>query len=121
MIPRRLLAVTADRRRRARASSRSTRPAPTSSVSHEYPTAKRTIREVKTYSSGFPALLSAPSGNRVWGGATSGMRAEVHSKNEDVFFPGGLILVLALIGLAGSRGGSPMTLDDCASGSDSGS
>ena len=28
------------------------------------------------------------------------MRAKVHSKNESVFFPGGLILVLALIGLA---------------------
>ena len=36
----------------------------------------------------------------MWGGATSGMRAKVHSKNEDVFFPGGLILVLALVGIA---------------------
>ena len=32
------------------------------------------------------------------------MRAKVHSKNEDVFFPGGLILVLALLGLAGVGG-----------------
>ena len=73
-------------------------------VSHDYPTAKRTIKEVKNYSSGPAALLSASSENRVWGSATSGMRAKVHSKNEDVFFPGGLILALALIGLAGVGG-----------------
>jgi hypothetical protein len=73
-------------------------------VSHDYPTAKRTIREVENYSSGPAALLSASSENRVWGSATAGMRAKVHSKNEDVFFPGGLILVLALLGLAGVGG-----------------
>jgi hypothetical protein len=69
-----------------------------------YPTAKRTIREVETYSSGPAALLSASSENRVWGSLTSGMRAKVNSKNESVFFPGGLILLLALIGLVGLRG-----------------
>ncbi len=69
-------------------------------VANEYPTAKRTIKEVKNYSAGPAALLAASSENRVWGGATSGMRAKVHSKNESVFFPGGLVLVLALIGLA---------------------
>ncbi len=73
-------------------------------VASEYPTAKRTLKEVETYSSGPAALLSASSENRVWGGVTSRMRAKVHSKNEDVFFPGGLILVLALIGLAGVGG-----------------
>jgi hypothetical protein len=69
-------------------------------ISHDYPTAKRTIREVKNYSSGPAAWLSASSENRVWGSVTSGARDHVHSKNEDVFFPGGLILLLALIGLA---------------------
>jgi hypothetical protein len=69
-------------------------------ISHDYPTAKRTIREVENYSSGPAAWLSASSENRVWGSITSGARAHVHSKNEDVFFPGGLILLLALIGLA---------------------
>jgi hypothetical protein len=69
-------------------------------ISHDYPTAKRTIREVKTYSSGPAAWISASSENRVWGGVTAGARAHVHSKNEDVFFPGGEILVLALVGLA---------------------
>ena len=77
-------------------------------VSHDYPTAKRTIREVENYSSGPAALLSASSENRVWGGITSGMRAHVHSKNEDVFFPGGLILALALLGAAG-LGGSALS------------
>ncbi|MEA2199768.1 MAG: hypothetical protein QOI89_364 [Solirubrobacteraceae bacterium] len=77
-------------------------------VSHDYPTAKRTLKEVKTYSAGPAALLAASSENRVWGGATEGMRAKVHSKNESVFFPGGLILLLAAIGLAGVRG-SPFT------------
>ncbi len=70
-------------------------------VADEYPTAKRTIKEVETYSAGPSALLAASSENRVWGSATSGMRAKVHSKNESVFFPGGLVLVLALIGLIG--------------------
>ncbi|MGA9285819.1 MAG: hypothetical protein WBV85_10295 [Solirubrobacteraceae bacterium] len=67
-------------------------------VADEYPTARRTIKEVKNYSSDPWALLSASSENRVWGGVTSGARAHVHSKNEDVFFPGGVIGVLALIG-----------------------
>ncbi|HWG08069.1 MAG TPA: hypothetical protein VN672_03575 [Solirubrobacteraceae bacterium] len=69
-------------------------------VSHEYPTAKRTIREVENYSAGPAAWLSASSENRVWGDLTSGAREQVHSKNEQVLFPGGFILLLGLIGLA---------------------
>jgi hypothetical protein len=69
-------------------------------VASEYPTAKRTLKEVKTYSSGPASLLSASTENRIWGPVTSAARAHVHSKNEDVFFPGLAILVLALIGLA---------------------
>jgi hypothetical protein len=71
-------------------------------VAEDYPTAKRTLAEVENYSSGPWALLSASSENRVWGSITAGAREHVHSKNEDVFFPGGVILVLALIGLASS-------------------
>jgi hypothetical protein len=71
-------------------------------VAAEYPTAKRTLKEVKNYSSTPIAWLSASSENRIWGSVTSGARAHVHSKNEDVFFPGGLILVLALVGLTAS-------------------
>ena len=69
-------------------------------VAADYPNAKRTVKEVKNYSSGPAALVSASSENRVWGSVTAGARAHVHSKNENVFFPGGLILVLALVGLA---------------------
>ena len=82
-------------------------------VAAEYPTAKRTLREVETYSAGPAALFAASSENRVWGSATAGVRAKVNSKNESVFFPGGLILVLAVIGLA--AGGR--TPGDCASDS----
>jgi len=73
-------------------------------VASEYPTAKRTLKEVKNYSSGPASLVSASSENRVWGGLTAPAREHVHSKNEDVFFPGGLILVLAAIGLLGIGG-----------------
>ncbi len=69
-------------------------------VASEYPTAKRTLKEVKNYSAGPTAWLSASSENRVWGDVTAGAREHVHSKNESVFFPGGLIFVLALLGLA---------------------
>jgi hypothetical protein len=71
-------------------------------IASEYPTAKRTLREVENYSSGPWALLSASSENRVWGSITSGARGHVHSKNEDVFFPGLAIAILAAIGLASS-------------------
>jgi hypothetical protein len=71
-------------------------------VASEYPTAKRTLKEVKNYSSNPWAWLSASSENRVWGGVTAGAREHVHSKNEDVFFPGGVIALLALLGLASS-------------------
>jgi hypothetical protein len=89
-------------------------------IAHDYPTAKRSIREVKTYSAGPAALLAASSENRVWGGLTSGMRKEVHSKNESVFFPGGLLLVLAACGLAAPfytrrlRGGLALGAAGCA-------
>jgi hypothetical protein len=68
-------------------------------VANEYPTAKRTLREVKTYSAGPAAFLAASSENRVWGSVTSGMRAHVNSKNESVLFPGGLLLLIAIVGL----------------------
>jgi hypothetical protein len=68
-------------------------------VASLYPTAARTIKEVKTYSSGPASLLSASSENRVWGSITAPIRDHVHSKNEDVFFPGLVIFLLALIGL----------------------
>jgi hypothetical protein len=73
-------------------------------VAADYQTAKRPIHEVERYSSGPAALLAASSENRIWGGVTASLRDDVSSKNESVFFPGLAILVLALIGLAWSRG-----------------
>lgn len=99
LIPRRLLAVTCIGVA-AMGAVTVYQARPYLKVASEYPTAKRTLREVETYSSGPAALLSASSENRVWGGITAGARAKVHSKNEDVFWPGGLILVLAIVGLA---------------------
>jgi hypothetical protein len=78
--------------------------APYLKIASDYPTAKRTIKEVKNYSSGPAALVAASSENRVWGGVTEGARDAVHSKNESVFFPGGVIFVLAALGLAGFGG-----------------
>ncbi len=98
LVPRRLLAVTlAGLALLAVVGVYQSRPY--LEVANKYPTAKRTIKEVKNYSSSFPALLAAPAPNRVWGSVTAGMREKVHSKNEDVFFPGGLILALAIVGL----------------------
>ena len=48
------------------------------------------------------ALLSAPRGEQGVGQLTAGMREKVNSKNENVFFPGGLILLLAIVGLFSS-------------------
>jgi hypothetical protein len=68
-------------------------------VSHDYPTARRTINEVKRYSAGPRAFLAASSENRVWGAATASIRSGLRSKNEGVLFPGATILLLALLGL----------------------
>jgi hypothetical protein len=69
-------------------------------VANDYPSAKRTIKEVEKYSAGPAALLAASSENRVWGSVTAGLRAKVDSQNESVFFPGAIPLALALLGLA---------------------
>jgi hypothetical protein len=71
-------------------------------VAADYPSARRSIEEVKRYSSGPAALLAASSENRVWGAATAPLRDHVGSKNEDVLFPGLAILALALLGLRAS-------------------
>jgi hypothetical protein len=108
LVPRRLLAVTA-LGVGVLAAVTVYQAVPYLEVASDYPTAKRTIKEVKNYSSGPAALLAASSENRVWGGVTAGPRAHVHSKNESVFFPGGVILALALVGLIGLGRGSPLT------------
>jgi hypothetical protein len=103
LVPRRLLAVTAAGMV-VLAAVTAYQARPYLEVVEKYPTAKRTIKEVETYSAGPAAWLAASSENRIWGGLTSGIRAKVNSKNESVFFPGGVILILALIGLLGAGG-----------------
>jgi hypothetical protein len=68
-------------------------------VGDEYPTAKRTIAEVKRYSANLDAFIAAPAQNRVWGGATAGARHQLSSQNESSLFPGLTILALAAVGL----------------------
>jgi hypothetical protein len=68
-------------------------------VGNEYPTAKRTIAQVKRYSANLDAFIAAPAQNRIWGGATAGARHQLRSQNESSLFPGLTILVLAAVGL----------------------
>jgi hypothetical protein len=73
-------------------------------VAHDYSTAKRTLGEVKKYSAGPAALLAAPAENPVWGSITAPLRKQVREADESVFFPGLVIRVLALLGVAGPWG-----------------
>jgi hypothetical protein len=69
-------------------------------VARDYPSAKRTISEVKRYSAPLKALTAAPYNNRVWGAVTAPVRDSLSSKNESDLFPGAAILLLALAGAA---------------------
>jgi hypothetical protein len=68
-------------------------------VSHDFPTARRSVALVERYSAGLSAFVAAPPQNRVWGAATAGIRGGLSSQNESVLFPGASILLLALAGL----------------------
>jgi hypothetical protein len=68
-------------------------------VASDYPAARRSVEMVKRYSSGPAALLAASPQNRIWGQITAPLRRHVGSKNEDVLFPGLVILTLAIFGL----------------------
>ena len=98
LIPRRLLAVTLHRRGRGRRRHR----LPGAPV----PAGRRPVPDRQAHDQRSRDLLRRPAallarllGEPRVGSLTSGMRAKVNSKNESVFFPGGLILVLALVGL----------------------
>jgi hypothetical protein len=67
-------------------------------VSHDYPTARRTVAEVQRYSAPAKAVLAAPVNNRVWGAATAPLRDTLSSRNESDLFPGALIALLAVVG-----------------------
>jgi hypothetical protein len=67
-----------------------------------FPEAKRTPDIVAYFSPPPRAFLAAPSANVVWGGATGGVRDDLAAPDEQTLFPGALVLVLALAGLAGT-------------------
>lgn len=69
-------------------------------VSHDYPSARRTIAEVQRYSAPAKALLAAPANNRVWGSATAPLRDSLSSHNESDLFPGAVITLLAIVGVS---------------------
>ena len=77
-------------------------------VASEHGTASRAQQEVQKYSAGPVAFLAAPAQNPVWGGASASLRGHLRSADESVFFPGAVILVLALLGALLARG-SPYT------------
>ena len=68
-------------------------------VSHDYPSARRTVDQVKRYSAPPKALLAAPAENRVWGAATAPIRHQLSSQNESSLFPGAVIVLLSIAGL----------------------
>ncbi|HEX2015996.1 MAG TPA: hypothetical protein VGN69_04815 [Solirubrobacteraceae bacterium] len=69
-------------------------------LAKDYPTARRTVAEVTRYSAPPKAWLVAPVENVVWGDATRSLRQTLSSQNESTLFPGAVIFVLALVGLA---------------------
>jgi len=71
-------------------------------TSHDYPSAKRAISEIKSYSASPKAFLAAPYYNRIWSKPTQSIRYSLSSQNESVLFPGLTIFVLAMIGLGAS-------------------
>lgn len=71
-------------------------------VADEHPAARRTPATVEAYSGPPWIFLVAPEENLVWGGATAPLRDGLSNVPEKTLFPGLLIVVLAVAGLASS-------------------
>lgn len=69
-------------------------------VAAAHPEARRTVAEVKFYSPPAKGLLAAPANDRIWGGASKGILGPAALSTENALFPGAVLLVLALLGLA---------------------
>jgi len=69
-------------------------------VANDHPAARRTPAVVEAYSGPPWIFLVAPDENLVWGAATAPLRDELSSIPEKTLFPGLVILVLAIAGLA---------------------
>jgi len=69
-------------------------------VAAAHPEARRTVAEVKFYSPPAKGLLAAPANDRIWGGVSRGILGPAGLSTENALFPGAVLLVLALLGLA---------------------
>ena len=68
-------------------------------IADHFPAAKRSPHEVAAFSGPLKVFLTAPEENFVWGAATAGIRDTLTTWQEKTLFPGGVILLLALVGL----------------------
>jgi hypothetical protein len=73
-------------------------------VANAHGTASRATQEVQRYSAGPVAFLAAPAHDPLWGSVSAPLRKHLSSPDESVFFPGVVILALALFGLVSARG-----------------
>ena len=71
-------------------------------IADNFPAAKRSPHEVAAFSGPVKVFLTAPEENFIWGGATAGIRDHLTTWQEKTLFPGALILILAVAGLASS-------------------
>ncbi len=71
-------------------------------VLHDHPEARRTPAIVALFSPPPKAFLAAPSESFVWAGPTARVRDSLRVPVEQSLFPGIAVVVLALLGLAGS-------------------
>ncbi|HEY6637789.1 MAG TPA: hypothetical protein VIZ61_08925 [Solirubrobacterales bacterium] len=71
-------------------------------IADNFPAAKRSPDEVAAFSGPVKVFLTAPEENFIWGGATAGIRDHLTTWQEKTLFPGALILILAVAGLASS-------------------
>ncbi len=71
-------------------------------IADNFPASRRSPHEVAAFSGPLKVFLTAPEENFVWGGATAGIRDTLTTWQEKTLFPGALILILAVVGLASS-------------------
>jgi hypothetical protein len=71
-------------------------------IADNFPASRRSPHEVAAFSGPLKVFLTAPEENWIWGGATAGIRDTLTTWQEKTLFPGALILILAVVGLASS-------------------
>ena len=69
-------------------------------IADNFPASRRSPHEVAAFSGPLKVFLTAPEENWIWGSATAGIRDTLTTWQEKTLFPGALILILAVVGLA---------------------